>query len=120
MTRIKLINDPVPIRINKSTRNVLKDIMLNEGIGTFDEVIQILARRKYHREYQAKRKNFSFKGEILSRDGWRCVLCNNPDTRRYPLIVHHKDWIHENDVKENCISLCALCHSRVHKQEIIV
>ena len=51
--------------------------------------------------------------EVLQRDGWRCQTCGRPDR----LQVHHirSRGRLGDDTDENLITLCADCHSDIHR-----
>jgi 5-methylcytosine-specific restriction endonuclease McrA len=51
--------------------------------------------------------------QVLRRDGWRCQSCG----ARSNLEVHHKESRSQggDDSEENLITLCARCHSLVHR-----
>jgi 5-methylcytosine-specific restriction endonuclease McrA len=51
--------------------------------------------------------------EVLERDGWRCQYCGCMEG----LQVHHIQPRSRlgDDIESNLITLCASCHSRVHK-----
>jgi 5-methylcytosine-specific restriction endonuclease McrA len=53
------------------------------------------------------------KNEVLNRDGWKSQSCGSRDN----LHVHH--IIHRGslgpDTLENLITLCFVCHARVHR-----
>lgn len=51
-----------------------------------------------------------FRTAIRIRDGRVCTICKQ--YRR--LDVHHIDWDKQNTTPENCISLCRVCHPKVH------
>jgi 5-methylcytosine-specific restriction endonuclease McrA len=51
--------------------------------------------------------------EVLERDGWRCQYCGRSDR----LQVHHicsRSRLGD-DTDENLITLCADCHSEIHR-----
>jgi 5-methylcytosine-specific restriction endonuclease McrA len=50
--------------------------------------------------------------EVLKRDHWRCQNCGSLQN----LQVHHQELRSHSgsDVEENLITLCDLCHSRMH------
>ena len=50
--------------------------------------------------------------EVLRRDGWRCQSCGTMSN----LEVHHQQFRsrHGDDSEANLITLCAVCHARVH------
>ena len=52
--------------------------------------------------------------EILRRDRWRCQSCGAMSK----LEVHHKHFRSRggNDSERNLITLCAICHSLVHRR----
>ena len=51
--------------------------------------------------------------QVLRRDGWRCQCCGS----RSNLEVHHQDFRSQggDDSERNLITLCARCHSIVHR-----
>jgi 5-methylcytosine-specific restriction endonuclease McrA len=51
--------------------------------------------------------------QVLRRDGWKCQSCG----ARPNLEVHHKEFRSQggDDSEENLITLCAGCHSLVHR-----
>ena len=51
--------------------------------------------------------------EVLERDGWRCQSCGSSDC----LQVHHICFRSRlgDDEDENLITLCADCHSYIHR-----
>ncbi|PYX74320.1 MAG: hypothetical protein DMG72_10425 [Acidobacteria bacterium] len=51
--------------------------------------------------------------QVLQRDGWKCQCCGT----RSNLEVHHKEFRSQggDDSEENLITLCAGCHSLVHR-----
>jgi 5-methylcytosine-specific restriction endonuclease McrA len=53
------------------------------------------------------------RAQVLRRDGWRCQICGSS----LNLEVHHKDFRSKggDDSEENLITLCAKCHSQVHR-----
>ena len=52
--------------------------------------------------------------QILRRDGWRCQSCGAMSN----LEVHHREFRSHSgtDSEENLITLCAACHSRLHRR----
>jgi len=55
----------------------------------------------------------SLRQEVLRRDGWRCQSCGALSN----LEVHHRELRSRSgdDSEENLITLCAACHSNVHR-----
>jgi 5-methylcytosine-specific restriction endonuclease McrA len=51
--------------------------------------------------------------QVLLRDAWRCQFCGSMSN----LEVHHKQFRSQSgaDSEENLITLCAGCHSLVHR-----
>ena len=51
--------------------------------------------------------------QVLRRDGWRCQCCGT----RSNLEVHHREFRSQggSDSEQNLITLCAGCHSLVHR-----
>jgi 5-methylcytosine-specific restriction endonuclease McrA len=56
----------------------------------------------------------SLRQQILHRDGWRCQSCGTMSN----LEVHHREFRSHSgsDAEENLITLCAPCHSRLHRR----
>jgi 5-methylcytosine-specific restriction endonuclease McrA len=52
------------------------------------------------------------RGQILRRDAWKCQFCG----AMVNLEVHHKKFRSHSgpDSENNLITLCALCHARIH------
>jgi 5-methylcytosine-specific restriction endonuclease McrA len=52
------------------------------------------------------------RNRVLARDGWRCQNCGSSKD----LHVHHLVKRSElgDDVEENLITLCTLCHKKIH------
>lgn len=51
---------------------------------------------------------------VLKRDNFRCTICGE----REPLNVHHKTYINKgNEIKhlDDLITVCDLCHKKIHK-----
>jgi len=55
--------------------------------------------------------------QVLQRDGWRCQACG----ARLNLEVHHKELRSQSgdDSERNLITLCALCHAKVHSERSV-
>jgi 5-methylcytosine-specific restriction endonuclease McrA len=51
--------------------------------------------------------------DVLERDGWRCQHCGSAER----LQVHHMRLRSRlgDDIDENLITLCADCHSDIHR-----
>jgi len=51
--------------------------------------------------------------QILRRDAWRCQYCGTMSN----LEVHHRKFRSHSgsDFEENLITLCAACHTRMHR-----
>lgn len=67
----------------------------------------ILARDKY-----ALRGWKEIRDTVLERDGHRCAVCGGGED----LHVHHVDRNPTNDDPANLITLCGICHARVHTE----
>lgn len=53
---------------------------------------------------------------ILLRDGQKCCYCDSTDK----LVVHHLTYLHhykEHEHLEDLITVCELCHSKIHKND---
>lgn len=59
----------------------------------------------------------------FKRDGYRCIRCEAPKTRRAALHAHHvKSWAEYPELRldlHNVVTLCAACHAWVHSTENI-
>jgi ATP-dependent DNA helicase RecQ len=55
----------------------------------------------------------SLRQQILRRDGWRCQSCGTMSN----LEAHHREFRKYSgiDSEENLITLCATCHSSLHR-----
>jgi 5-methylcytosine-specific restriction endonuclease McrA len=51
--------------------------------------------------------------EVLERDGWRCQYCGSSDRLQVHHIRSRSRLGHDTD--ENLITLCADCHSDIHR-----
>src|SRR5207245_1683095 len=51
--------------------------------------------------------------QVLRRDGWKCQNCGS----MVNLEVHHQEFRSQggDDSEENMITLCAACHSLIHR-----
>ena len=67
--------------------------------------IPIRAREKY-----ALRSWKEVRDTILERDGHRCAVCGGEGD----LHIHHVDCDPTNDDPGNLVTLCGICHARVH------
>jgi hypothetical protein len=59
---------------------------------------------EYGREF-----NIQFKTQIRERDEFTCMICGKKEKTK-KLSIHHIDHNRKNTTKENCISLCEVCH----------
>jgi 5-methylcytosine-specific restriction endonuclease McrA len=53
------------------------------------------------------------RNEVLQRDGWKCQLCGSMRN----LEVHHQKFRSRSgeDTPDNLITLCVICHTRMHR-----
>ena len=119
MTRKKVLTEEVTIRLNKDTRDKLKNL----GYTSYEAAINSLLKRSYMRNYM-RTYNHNYKGtqyEVLERDEWKCCVCGKGLKRFFDvLLVHHKDRDRTNNSLDNLVSLCPSCHLYVHKGDLIV
>lgn len=54
----------------------------------------------------------AIRNEILERDGQRCTVCGG----ERDLHIHHIDRDPTNDDPANLLTLCDICHARVHTE----
>ena len=69
--------------------------------------IPIRARDKYGLSRWKEIRN-----GVLERDGQQCAICSGEED----LHVHHIDRDPTNDDPKNLITLCGICHARVHTE----
>jgi 5-methylcytosine-specific restriction endonuclease McrA len=69
--------------------------------------ISIRARDKYGLSAWKEIRN-----AVLERDGSTCTVCGGEQD----LHIHHIDHNPTNDDPENLITLCGICHARVHTE----
>ena len=63
--------------------------------------------------------NRAFKRTIRERDKSICMLCNiHRDKLKRDLDVHHINYDKLNTTKENCLSLCINCNSKVNHNRV--
>lgn len=53
--------------------------------------------------------NKVFKDEIRKRDKYTCAICRKPGNS-----VHHINYVKNDTVPENCITLCRSCHCKTN------
>lgn len=86
------------------------------GKGTFDTV-HVGKNNKNWRGGPADGYPSEFvrvRDAILSRDRNTCRVCGNPKGKR--LEVHHIDGNRNHNTDDNLLTLCSLCHNRVHSK----
>lgn len=83
--------------------------------GEYDSVHKGEYHRKWRggvpKEYPREFSNLLKKG-IMERDNGKCRICHKEKSR---VEVHHMDGNKYNNEPENLITLCSLCHRRVHE-----
>lgn len=62
-----------------------------------------------HYLWKGGRSRRGYRGKIKKE---KCVLCDS----RQNLCIHHIDFDHYNNAKENLLVLCVSCHMSLHKQ----
>jgi 5-methylcytosine-specific restriction endonuclease McrA len=61
--------------------------------------------------------NDVFKERIRKRENYCCVLCSNPQIMfKRKLHIHHIDLDKKNTIDSNCVTLCFVCHRKIHKR----
>jgi 5-methylcytosine-specific restriction endonuclease McrA len=53
---------------------------------------------------------------VFERDSYTCVLCENPANDAHHLIPRAMGG---RNIPENLISLCRLCHRKIHREDYI-
>lgn len=53
--------------------------------------------------------NGAFKRKIRARDNSTCAICGNPGR-----CIHHINYIKDDTIPENCITLCRSCHTKTN------
>lgn len=89
----------------------------------YDKSVRHKIDKKYASFYKSKEWQI-VRQQVLERDNYLCVRCNNPDKleRKTPAdVVHHIEELKERwDLRldpNNCESLCHNCHNIEHKQK---
>jgi len=94
----------------KATKNKMSQIRINSGlyIGKNNPAyINGKSKRKYPRDFSKK-----LKYQIFKRDNFICQICQT-----YPcndLVVHHIDYNKKNNSKDNLITTCRKCNSKIN------
>jgi len=68
---------------------------------------------KTYRNGEYIHSGYNQKGGVMYRylvDIEKCELCGSTEN----LLVHHKDFNHSHNVKENLMVLCKKCHQNLH------
>lgn len=68
-----------------------------------------------HRKYLRSKRWQELRKRVIERDGYACMLCNVSGYDRV-LQVHHRSYDRLNTTGEirDCITLCKVCHARLH------
>lgn len=61
------------------------------------------------RKFYPKQWNNTFKNAIRERDNYTCAVC-----KKYGDNVHHINYVKNDTVPENCITLCRSCHAKTN------
>jgi hypothetical protein len=68
----------------------------------------------FYKDYTLKYKKI--RDFIRKRDNYKCQVCFKEQYTRQ-LIVHHIDFNKKNDNKNNLLSVCHVCHRKMHKRK---
>jgi hypothetical protein len=69
---------------------------------------------KSYQGYNRSEFNQKLKIKISKRDDYQCQICHKKRDLFIPLDVHHIDEDKKNNELENLITLCHICHSKLH------
>lgn len=69
---------------------------------------------KSRQGYNRREFNKWIKNEILERDNYSCKICGVNKDLFIPLDIHHSDQDKNNNKHENLITLCHICHAKIH------
>ncbi len=80
--------------------------------------------KQYLKKKRIKLSKGAFRGlakKVFKRDNWQCQWCNRQYSEyNHALQPHHVLFVSQggDDVKDNLISLCWLCHRKLHDGHI--
>jgi len=109
---IESIKEMEKLKYFKKTK-VTKTIKI-KTVLTYSQVKEKPNKKKR----KSRTKEFEINREIvIKRDGYRCVTCNQISN----LEVHHKQYKSNggDDSIDNLITVCNLCHYKLHSKESI-
>ena len=69
---------------------------------------------KSYQGYDRSEFNKRLKRAILKRDNYKCKICGRKKDLFIPLDIHHLDQNKNNNDQDNLITLCHICHSKIH------
>lgn len=68
--------------------------------------------------YDRSEFNKKLKGAISKRDNHKCQICGRGKELFIPLDIHHINQDKKNNDSENLITLCHICHSKFHNNDL--
>lgn len=72
----------------------------------------------FNHNYEAYHKFQAMREEIYRRDNYQCVHCERNELSHYEeygkvLIIHHRNFMTDDNRKSNLETICQLCHSKI-------
>jgi len=58
--------------------------------------------------------NAEFKCKVRERDRYTCAICGKHPAR----VVHHINYVKDDTIPNNCITLCGICHGKTNFQRV--
>jgi len=70
--------------------------------------------------YDRSKFNQKLKDIILKRDNYQCQICYKKKDLFLPFDIHHIDENKTNNKSKNLITLCHICHSKIHNNSLFM
>lgn len=85
---------------------------------------KLTAKEKAARAIRQSDEHKAWSNAVRGRDGFTCQLCGGKPKRRKSIHAHHIVHFAKNTAlrfdTDNGVTLCRLCHRRVHREHITV
>lgn len=100
--------------LNKQNRYSMESILMQENIKLKAKVIQLERKVQSNNKKKQKRPKgyIEFRKSILERDNYTCQKCGSKSRLQVHHIKSRKEYPELIMDKNNCITLCIVCHSK--------